>query len=514
MAFPPDSHSGRTARSKRQRSGEVRRRRGRPPGDSQHREDAWPKGLYRKGPRGGDGPFFFERNHRGVPYWFALGDTLSRAIEDAEYVNYCLREDRPIDRLHNRNGVSHVQFLDFAYNEIETTVMPKRTRNKKRSVLQLWQDYRAEHYPDAKALRDITPGMAQDFVNWRLRQPVTRNGTKNPDAVRKPISPKTVKVEMQVFRPLWDAAVKRRWITANPFREIKLPRVDYTRSKGKLIPEDQVELILAAARRFDATPEPKGRPSGYRGMMEDAIRLLLETGLRRGELRMLPWSRVQLTQEVISIERDTLVVPVRIPLRRDAQDRLESLTKRRATAKTLFPDERTLAAIVPSRAIKQASEALLQLSPSQWQPGSDHITVSLVYEWQPKGMEAPIPLSSTATAILKKRRKVVMGTSPFVFPHPDGGPLRSDFWQRFQTVCRAAEIKDHYRPHDLRHSFGRNLRRAGAPLHLIQQLMRHTEQRDTEIYAPYQIEEGRAWLKRAEQVRNQGRRARSRLPKP
>ena len=80
--------------------------------------------------------------------------------------------------------------------------------------------------------------------------------------------------------------------------------------------------------------------------------------------------------------------------------------------------------------------------------------------------------------------------SPFVFAHQDHGPLRSSYWEEFKKVLKMAKLPQNYRVHDLRHTFGKTLRRRGVPLETIMGLMRHADIRETMIYAQYDSTEG------------------------
>ena len=56
-----------------------------------------------------------------------------------------------------------------------------------------------------------------------------------------------------------------------------------------------------------------------------------------------------------------------------------------------------------------------------------------------------------------------------------------------------AGIGGRLRIHDLRHTLGRRLRKdLGVPLETIMGILRHADIRETLIYAPYSLDEGRA----------------------
>ena len=83
--------------------------------------------------------------------------------------------------------------------------------------------------------------------------------------------------------------------------------------------------------------------------------------------------------------------------------------------------------------------------------------------------------------------------SNFVFPHRDGGPCRMDLLAVLKKAQAMAGITGRLRIHDLRHTLGRRLRKdLGVPLETIMGILRHADIRETLIYAPYSLDEGRA----------------------
>jgi integrase len=57
---------------------------------------------------------------------------------------------------------------------------------------------------------------------------------------------------------------------------------------------------------------------------------------------------------------------------------------------------------------------------------------------------------------------------------------------------KRAGIPGNLRLHDLRHTFAVRLRQRGTPLEVIMGLMRHSDIRETLIYAPYDMAEGKS----------------------
>lgn len=87
------------------------------------------------------------------------------------------------------------------------------------------------------------------------------------------------------------------------------------------------------------------------------------------------------------------------------------------------------------------------------------------------GHVVPLAHCREALEILKARRKMVPKNCPFVFPNPDGGPVRN-YDKAWDRIIRAAglwhEEKDRRpRPHDLRRTGGSRMTSAGVPLGVV-----------------------------------------------
>lgn len=91
-----------------------------------------------------------------------------------------------------------------------------------------------------------------------------------------------------------ETAVQWQMITSNPCRRVKAPKADTTET-AFLDDTQAVELISAL----------DSEPIQYRTI----ILLLLNTGLRRGEILALQWSDINLNTAVLSVRRNAVYVP-------------------------------------------------------------------------------------------------------------------------------------------------------------------------------------------------------------
>jgi integrase len=96
-----------------------------------------------------------------------------------------------------------------------------------------------------------------------------------------------------------------------------------------------------------------------------------------------------------------------------------------------------------------------------------------------------IPLSAPALALLsgmKAQREREGDLSEFLFPSPAGDSPQRELKRFWHTVCRRAGLES-VRVHDLRHSFASYLASSGASLHLIGEMLGHTQPSTTHRYA-------------------------------
>ncbi len=105
--------------------------------------------------------------------------------------------------------------------------------------------------------------------------------------------------------------------------------------------------------------------------------------------------------------------------------------------------------------------------------------------WLPKTGERDIPINKNLYDLLKglKSENDKGLKSVYVFPHGDGGIIRTKLRERLIKIANDAGIEDLTKLHTLRHTFASHLVMAGVDLPTVQKLMGHSDIQTTMIYA-------------------------------
>ena len=110
------------------------------------------------------------------------------------------------------------------------------------------------------------------------------------------------------------------------------------------------------------------------------------------------------------------------------------------------------------------------------------LTVKADSDWTPKDYESrEIPLHPKLMGILERLRKNKQGEYIF-WNGANSATLAARIGQKFSKYCKKAGI-DHYRIHDLRHTFASHMILNGADLMVVRDLLGHSSVKRTEIYA-------------------------------
>lgn len=453
------------------------------------RKPGWPKGMRQRGDS-----FYFERDLNGVRHKFRLPFTEATAVKQASLANDLLADGKSIEHLKQGQRVSIAKLME----QVEADAAEKQPATQKslRARLRIFAKFLETQQPGAVLLASITPDVARRFVEWRRSTPVPRNGSPKAKSRRVVPSQATINEDLRILRGCFDRAVELKWIPTNPFGDVKAPKLPKRVFEAYRLSEEEITQLLLAAEKYDDATPRRGAQSTFKGIMHDMTRLFLLTGLRSKEMQYLAWEQVDLDWGgasgkcgLLRIEPYELNGHIRIPLTVEQMVRVQELIARRGNREHLFENEDELTDCVPAKYIQTEAKRLLRLRPRPRVLEDQRLIVPKVFRFRPKATSGNVPLIPESRAILEARHQTSEG-SLFVFPHPDGGRLRSDYWAQFKAVLKEAGLPDRVRVHDLRHTFGMRLRDRRIPLETIMGLMRHKNITETRLYAPYRDEEG------------------------
>lgn len=310
--------------------------------------------------------------------------------------------------------------------------MGQRHAERAAPVLQdLWERYRQEHLP-TKALRSQSDERAiwEKIILPRLgKMKVAAIDHSDIDALHRDITavrgtPVRANRIVEILRKAFNLAIRWKWRDDNPASGV---RKNPEEKRNRYLNKVEIGALVTALNSH-------GEPSSV-----NAIKLLMLTGARRGEVLGATW-------DMFDLENGIWTKPSahtkqrrihRVPLNGPALQLLQDIKERAA-------HEAEIRGIVISRFVFPAGDG---------KPLSD-----VKRTWSSVCRKA-----SLAEQVEKKNRagKTVKGK--------DGKPVMT--WQ--PTV----------RMHDLRHSFASILVSAGASLPLIGQMLGHTQPQTTARYA-------------------------------
>ena len=134
-------------------------------------------------------------------------------------------------------------------------------------------------------LHNLTPQLIQKWVSDVYEKPPTKKNSG------KKLAPKTVRNIFLNLKAALDYAVKLKMIQSNPCDHVELPKV--VQKEVEAFDEDEIASILSHAEGTD---------------LYFPILLLVNTGMRRGELLGLKWKHVHLDESYIEVVETKLSV--------------------------------------------------------------------------------------------------------------------------------------------------------------------------------------------------------------
>jgi integrase len=293
---------------------------------------------------------------------------------------------------------------------------------------------------------------------------------------------------------LFAEAARRGLTEASPFADISLkrPSRDEVRRKHNPLSATQVRSLLDACVEMDQDTAGDESPSFH-----DIVFALVNTGMREAELLNLEWSDVIWDRGVICVQAKHVTETRLVALSPGQVRALRQFANGRAAGEPLFASAEHLARLGVRLPLRR-TEDLMSLRVGDVDFSKGTLASVRNYEWKPKATEGEIPMSAKVTQLLHGLHAKATGN--FVFGHGDGGSCRLRLLRLLKRAQKKAGIPGNLRVHDLRHTTAVLLRRRGVPLETIMGILRHADIRETLIYAPYSLAEGRQAIAKLDDI--------------
>ncbi|MCK6489910.1 MAG: tyrosine-type recombinase/integrase [Planctomycetes bacterium] len=344
----------------------------------------------------------------------------------------------------------------------------------------------------APELRRVTSTVVREFIAWRARTPIARNGRRQGNL--HPPSARTLSNDLDHLRACFRRAVACGWMEEEPTRRIQRDsKAHQPRVRAMTI--EQVQALLQGARAVAADRWARGRVD--LPFLAPLLEVIFGLGLRREEARLLTSGDIDLERGFVTIAPKDLDLTVLLSMRHHRHAEFAKAMKRGCRpALPRLPTDIPDAALAQGR-YHDAEEALEVHYRLHWHPKGD---------CRPRRIPIPAPLRPLLSDLVKRplaawypddrlvmaRRRLSLPPPPLLFPGREGGLLRHSLNSIVGEAARLAGIP-HPRIHDLRHTYATHLRRKGVELATIQRLLGHQDLKTTLIYADFSDEEaGRA----------------------
>lgn len=259
-----------------------------------------------------------------------------------------------------------------------------------------------------KKIKDITIDDMQKFI----------------DDISRNYSDSIVKKTIEILKPSIKKAVVEQKIRFNPMDFVVIPKKNNIiniedEEKEQMYSEDEIEKITEVCMGYYGINTRNTKRYRY----APAYILLLNTGLRVGELVALTWKDIDFTKRIIRVNKTVSTIKNR--------NRFES----------------------------------------------DNQKVNVITTTKTKKSNRVIPMNETACLVLKElmKRQQEMGIkSDYVISTKEGNPmLVRVLEQTFSRICQENYI-DYKGIHSLRHTFGSVLVKKGVDIKVISEILGHS----------------------------------------
>jgi len=444
------------------------------------RQPEWPKGLYLRGES-----YRFSRTVNGKRTFEVFGPvSLEEATKRATRYNFDIEDGKePATR-----KAQHISsFKQFAYDVWlqEKSDLEASSYSRYRAVIDNFSYYLAEvRRMRNPALKAISPGIAAEYIVHRKTEPLMPNGSRKfTRKIKAGASKATLHFEKDTLKQIFRFAIKKKLVEFNPFEDVKAARPNRKEMAAKHRPLSKLEesALLKAAASVES-----GSEAGNAKFV-DIVEFLLKTGERLNEMVNLEWTDVNWEDGVISVDEKQVTEKRTVSIPPKAIKQVKDLIAKKEPEDRMFATEKSLNDFGVCLDIRE-KDALMNIKVGEVDLEKAVIATSRTFTWHPKGSEGEIPMCDSVRGLLERLK--TSNKSNFVFAHHDGGRCRLDVLDLLKKAQKLAEIKGRLRVHDLRHTCAVRLRENGVPLETIMGILRHSDLKETLIYAPYRRSEG------------------------
>lgn len=147
-------------------------------------------------------------------------------------------------------------------------------------------------------LQKLTTNDIQKMIGRLSKKQIKKGKDEEGKDIYERLSPRTIRGIHMILSGALQQAYKEGLINKNPAKDTRLPKVERTNIKQKVLTEDELSKVIAAA--YEEHNDSRSNKLFY-----PALLLMIETGVRRGELFGLKWSNVDFKNSQVLI-KDTV----------------------------------------------------------------------------------------------------------------------------------------------------------------------------------------------------------------
>lgn len=377
------------------------------------------------------------------------------------------------------------------HGEAEAGRLNAKTAWTYEDKLNLLQQFCEEQGFGQLTLMHIEPDLIRQYLQWRVDRPTLRNGRKpRRGNEHRRVSQRTLNNDLDHLRACFRRALKRGWMDQEPTHCIPRDR-KAARPRPRPLNRDAVNRLFAAIKDMEGERSERHYSIPW---LIPLMETILSCGLRREEARMLTHDDIDWADHALLIRKKTVTAQQVIRFRRHKYAQIKG--QRRAASKPphlRLPEGVTMQHLAEGKWHDQQRAVVITRS-WVWETKSDHAERSVpipdilrerLRQWSQRRLCDWYPGNDLSSL----HHRFIQSPSPFLFPDPDGGPLRSNINQLIGEAAQRAGIP-HPRLHDLRHTYATWLRQRDVPIPTLQRLLGHQDMETTLMYADFTLEEG------------------------